>query len=66
MYTALEDIAKTQEEEGEGGVKPPSKVPRHLPSPPQPIYEEPLEPPSEPPGVGVNKKVEKQLIFALK
>ncbi|XP_018322478.1 radial spoke head protein 6 homolog A [Agrilus planipennis] len=45
------------EEEGEGDTKPPSKVPRPLPPIPQAIIEEVPEPPSEPYGVGVNKKV---------
>lgn len=38
---------------GEGG----SKFPRPLPPMPKVEYEEPPEPPIEPSGVGVNKKV---------
>lgn len=50
---ALGDIARRQQIEGEGG----GKYPRQLP--PEPIiqYAVPAEPPSEPSGVGINKKV---------
>lgn len=55
---ALLEIEKRNELEGEGGgggVK--TKYPRSLPSEPVTQYQEPPEPPSEPSGVGANKKV---------
>ncbi|KAJ8979717.1 hypothetical protein NQ317_015541 [Molorchus minor] len=51
---ALSEIAKVQQLAGEGDD---TKYPRPLPPKPVIIYEEPPEPPPEPSGVGVNKKV---------
>lgn len=57
---ALLEIEKRneQEDEGEGGGgAAKTKYPRSLPTEPVIQYQEPPEPPSEPSGVGVNKKV---------
>ncbi|KAJ8954788.1 hypothetical protein NQ318_014899 [Aromia moschata] len=54
LAEALNELAKVQELPGEGGQ---SKYPRPLPPEPVILYEEPPEPPPEPSGVGVNKKV---------
>lgn len=45
------------EVEAEEPIRKDKKVPRHLPPVPIIQFEEPPEPPSEFPGVGVNKKV---------
>lgn len=50
---ALGDIAKDQQFPGEGG----GKYPRKLPPEPKIQFVEPPEPPAEPAGVGINKKV---------
>lgn len=52
----LDEIANI-EVEAEEPLKPVTKIPRPLPPAPVIIFEEPPEPPSELPGVGVNKKV---------
>ncbi|XP_030763853.1 LOW QUALITY PROTEIN: radial spoke head protein 6 homolog A-like [Sitophilus oryzae] len=52
---ALKDISKNQEEMV--GESPKSKIPRPLPPMPKIQYEEPPEPPIEPSGVGLNKKI---------
>ncbi|KAL1491908.1 hypothetical protein ABEB36_012429 [Hypothenemus hampei] len=54
LDTPLQNITANQEVEGEDTK---SKVPRQLPPEPQIHYYEPQEPPSEPSGVGLNKKV---------
>ncbi|KAF7274317.1 hypothetical protein GWI33_013016 [Rhynchophorus ferrugineus] len=55
LEKALKDISKNQvETEGDA---PKSKIPRSLPPEPKIQYEEPPEPPKEPSGVGLNKKV---------
>lgn len=52
IANALKQIATEQQMFGEG-----SKYPRMLPPLPKVLFEPQLEPPPEPSGVGVNKKV---------
>lgn len=55
MEEALAEVARDQEQFGEGVVK--SKIPRPLPPLPLSNYTQPPEAPAEPCGEGVNKKV---------
>lgn len=56
LTAALENIAKEQEIAGEADMTP-VRQPRPLPPAPQIAFEPPPEPPIEPSGVGINKKV---------
>lgn len=57
LADALENIAKEQEIAGEEADGTPVRQPRPLPPVPQIAFEPPPEPPIEPSGVGINKKV---------